>query len=545
MATLSKLQIRAKVLSLISEIKTLQSYDNDLLTKFVNELQEIDDRSTLFDVFIKEFIKMSEAEYMFCSCILKALVSVDYMQEKVFEMLKSNVYSDDTKYKLVQLLRTVGSNSAFDAIPQYFDNPEEVLDMETQKLLETAVANPEAMLDFLDFIYAVPQKDKRLLLSSLIEDYSGDMLANIVYPILYADFDDEFKLFVIDILSESKSSLAIEPFKYLSAITDNKEIKDACSVGLKKLKLAGASEEKVVDYYNDVLKALKPSKFYTTIPDGNGNQALLISRKSSLQKYVFEAVVINDNYGIVDTFGFFNISKGEFDKIVAKFYSSEGKYQVTPEYVKYRINKALEISKNRKRVLPYEFVCWDILMKDIQPLEESLQELVDSSLNYVEVSDKALMELMSLGHTLRWYIKSDENNELKILLDKIYNQQEISIDFINETMFESENLIFDELTLNSWKDKLYNLIYLLYVNSMKSEAVMFYSILKNESYLNLFKSILLQRSVFSHFLSLKEYIKESKSVVNIFKKRNNTEEEYNSKKIDEILDLLRKSWVNE
>ena len=146
MATLSKLQIRAKVLSLISEIKTLQSYDNDLLTRFVNELQEIDDRNTLFDVFIKEFIKMSETEYMFCSCILKALVSVDYMQEKVFEMLKSNVYSDDTKYKLVQLLRTVGSNSAFDAIPQYFDNPEEFLDMETQKLLETAVANPEAML---------------------------------------------------------------------------------------------------------------------------------------------------------------------------------------------------------------------------------------------------------------------------------------------------------------------------------------------------------------------------------------------------------------
>ena len=253
MATLSKLQIRAKVLSIISEIKSLQAYDNELLSKFVAELQDIEDRNSLFDIFIKEFIKMSEAEYTFCSCILKALVSVDYIQEKVFEMLKSNVYSDDTKYKLVQLLRTVGSNSAFDAIPQYFDNPEEVLDMETQKLLETAVVNPEAMLDFLDFIYAVPQKDKKLLLSSLIEDYSGDMLANIVYPILYADFDDEFKLFVIDILSESKSSLAIEPFKYLSEITDNKDIKDACSVGLKKLKLAGATEEKVIEYDNDIL----------------------------------------------------------------------------------------------------------------------------------------------------------------------------------------------------------------------------------------------------------------------------------------------------
>ena len=78
--------------------------------------------------------------------------------------------------------------------------------METQKLLENAVFNPEAMLDFLDFVYAVPKNDKQLLLASLKEDYKGDVLANIVYPILYADFDDEFKLLAIDILSESKSS---------------------------------------------------------------------------------------------------------------------------------------------------------------------------------------------------------------------------------------------------------------------------------------------------------------------------------------------------
>ena len=545
MATLSKLQIRAKVLSIISEIKSLPSYDEDLLNRMVSELQEIEDRNALFDIFIKEFIKMSEQEYMFSSCIIKALVSLEYVQEKVFELLKSNSYSDDAKYKLVQLLRSVGSNSAFDAIPQYFDNPEEVLDMETQKLLETAVINPEAMLDFLDFIYAVPQKDKKLLLSSLIEDYSGDVLANIVYPILYADFDDEFKLYVIDILSESKSSLAIAPFKYLLEITDNEEIKNACSVGLKKLKLSGATEEKAVEYYNDVVKALKITKFYTTIPDGNGNQALLISRKSSNDKYIFEAVVINDNFGIVDTFGFFNISKTEFDKIVAKFYSSEGKYQVTPEYVKSRINQALEISKTKKRTLPYEFVCWNILTKDIMPLEISIKELVDSSINYIEVKQDSLVELMSLDYTLRWYIKSDENDVLKDVINQIYSKESLDIDFVNNLLFSYEQSVFDTQTLDIWKDRLYNLIYLLYVNSKKTEAVMFYSLLKSEMNLKLFMSIILQRSVFNHFIAWKENLKESKSIVNIFKKRNNSEDEVDTKKIDEIILLLKKSWLNE
>ena len=136
MAELSKLQIRAKVLSVISEIKSSANYDEDLLKRFIAELSEIDDKNTIFDIFIKEFIKMSENEYMFSGLIIKALVPADYVQEKVFDVLKQTTYSDDAKYKLVQLLRSIGSNSAYDAIPQYFENPEEVIDMETQKLLE-------------------------------------------------------------------------------------------------------------------------------------------------------------------------------------------------------------------------------------------------------------------------------------------------------------------------------------------------------------------------------------------------------------------------
>ena len=74
MAELSKLQIRAKVLSVISEIKSSANYDEDLLKRFIAELSEIDDKNTIFDIFIKEFIKMSENEYMFSGLIIKALV---------------------------------------------------------------------------------------------------------------------------------------------------------------------------------------------------------------------------------------------------------------------------------------------------------------------------------------------------------------------------------------------------------------------------------------------------------------------------------------
>lgn len=540
MAEYSKLQIRAKVLSVISGIKSANAYGEELLKKYVKELSDIDDKNALFDIFIKEFIKLEENEYMFASCIIKSVVSVDYVQEKVFEMLKSSAFNDETKYKLVQLLRVLGSNSANDAIPEYFDNPEEVLDMETQKLLENAVINPEAMLDFLDFVYAVPQNDKKLLLASLTEDFKGDVLANIIYPILYADFDDEFKLSVIDTLSNSKSSLAIEPFMYLSKISENEEIINACKVGLKKLKLAGASIEKADEYFNSVIKNSDVAELYTTIPDGNGNQALFISRVNKEDKFVFEAVVINDRSGVVDCFGFFNITRGEFTKILDKFYKSEGKYRVSSEYVKLKLNQAIETSIKHKRVLPYEFVCWNVLTRDFKPLEFKINELVEKNVIETSIEKDDLLELLTKDYTLRWFISKDESTILKDVVEEMYNQDDLNAENISSFHKKAMSAV-DDVT---WKNRLVNLIYLLQTNSSKNDASKFYSVLKNSEHYSLFKSILVQRSIFNHFIALKENQKESALTVNIFKKRNTSQYDYDIKKLDTIINKLKKSWID-
>lgn len=545
MQEMSKLQIRAKVLSVISEIKSAKTYSEEFALHLASELENIPDKETIFDIFIKEFIKMSDDEYMFASCIIKSVVSSSYIQDKVFEMFKSSSYSDETKYKLVQLLRVIGSDSAYDAIPKYFENPQEVLDLETQKLLENAVFNPESMLDFLDFTYAVPKSDKKLLLASLQQDYKGDVLANIVYPVLYSDFDDDFKSDVVEVLSDSKSSLAIEPFNFLIKVSNNPDLVNACKLGLKKLKIAGASEEKADAYFQNVIKSFRPAEFYTTLPDGSGNQALLISRVDSDSKYCFEAVVINDEYGIVDCFGFFNISKTEISKIIAKFYNSEGKYKVSPEYIKYRINEAFNISVENKNNIPYEFICWNILMRDINPLSRKVSEIVDLSVISEEVEKDEILELLTKDYTLRWFIKADENEFVKRLIDKIYNKEDLTIEFVNEEFKLSIDSVFDDKTVKSWIDRLYNLIYLLSVNSESNDAVKFYSLLNNEELFSLFKSVILQRSVFNNFVILKENLKESLLTVNIFRKNNKRQAEYDAKKLDFIIDLLGKNWINE
>ena len=543
---LSKLQIRAKVLAVISQIKSIPVFSETILNKFIADLSDIEDKKALFDIFIKEFIKLNETEYMICSCIIKELVPSDYVSEKTFEMLKASNLADDSKYKLVQLLRVVdGDKANYNDLPEYFDNPEEVLDLETKKLLETAVFNPESMLDFLDFISAVGKNDKNILLRSLSLDYKGDVLANIIYPILYSDFEDDFLLEVIEILSESKSSLAIAPFKYLIEVSDNKKIKDACEIGLKKLKFSGASESKADEYFKKIVENSTPAQFFTTIPDGNGNQAFLISRVNAMAKCLLSAVVINDFSGIVDCFGFYNISQVELLKIIDRFLKSEGKYRVPPEYIKSRINSAVNKTIELKHSFPYEFICWNPMLSDIDLLDFDLKDFAGNNCKIQNISNKEVTWFLTKEFTLRWFITPSENDVLKDIVQDYYNQSELNINYFDEKLISATDSVFDEKTVMAWKNKFYELIYILKSNNKSNDADKFYTIVENDELFNVFKLVTLQRSIYSHFTYLIENSKDNLLTTNIFKKRNSKNIKYDIKKLEKILDLLKKNWINE
>ena len=108
MPDMSKLQIRAKILSVISELKSLPVFNEELLHHYCREFSLIDDKKAIFDIYIKEFIKLDEKDYTFSSLILKETVDNNYINEKTIEMLQSHSLSDECKYKLVQLLRIIG-----------------------------------------------------------------------------------------------------------------------------------------------------------------------------------------------------------------------------------------------------------------------------------------------------------------------------------------------------------------------------------------------------------------------------------------------------
>ena len=545
MQTLSKLQIRAKVLSVLSEIKTLSAYSSEVLSGYVQMLSDIEDKQFLLDIVLKEVVKMNEEEVSFCACLIKELLSKEDVEDAVFNLLKSAMFSDEAKYKFVQVLRIVGFSETFNEIPQYFDNPQEMLDLETEKMMERASFNPETMLDFLDFLFAVSDNDKKILLASLKDDFTGDNLANLISPVLYSDFSDAIKKQVVEILADTKSSIALLPFDYLLSVSDNKEIISAVELAKKKLKFSGASEDKAKEFFNNLLKGFKPYECYTTVPDGAGNQALLVSRLNKDDNINFIAIVVNDELGIVDCFGFYNISKTETQRVIAKFYQSEGKYKVSENYIKSQVVKAIQTTINNKSVFPYEFICWNTFLFDVLPLSESIEQIAKD----VEINNKVTEDDISLvltkEYTYRWFISSEDSSLFREAVDKIYNLENIDRQGLNVILNEYVDKIFDAKQEKFWINRLNQLIYLLKENSLVKDANLFAQILKNERLFFVFKQIIVQRSLFNNMLLLRENVKASSLPINIFKKKMVNEEKYDIKRIENIVLQIQKCWLNE
>ena len=57
--------------------------------------------------------------------------------------------------------------------------------------------------------------------------------------------------------------------------------------------------------------------------------------------------------------------------------------------------------------------------------------------------------------------------------------------------------------------------------------------------------VIIQRSIFNYYVGLKENIKESFFTTNIFSKKNATSKSYDIKKIEKIINILKRHWIDE
>lgn len=543
---LSKLQIRARVLSALSDLKSDLTITQSGFLEYISTLKEIEDKDSLFDILIKELNKAQEITIEVIKATLSETIPHEYLKEKIISLLTSKQISDQNKYHLVQILKDIGSPIDYDKFFTYFSDPDSMLDYDTQKLLEIAIVNPETQIDFLDFLTALPDSDKLTLIDSLYEDYQDDNLANILIPILYSDFSSDVLKRTIEILGSTKSSIAIEPLEWVYDNSEDPAITALAKKNLNILKLAGASENKANTFYKLILSNSEVYKCYTTIPDGHGNQGIVFTRVREDETYQVFALVINHTYGLVDCFGFNMLGLSELERIISRFCKSEMKIEVSAEYCKTLINKAITLTKIMKEKFTYEFICWSLLIKDVEELGYSIEDWTKLNLKPIELNESKLKKLYNEDYLDKWFFTTSDSEQFKKMIDEFTLDADLNLKKIEDKIAEYFELIWESSLLQKLDVQIINTAYLINILGDTENAQTLYSILNDKKAKEEMMINIIKKSVYEHFALVRQNIKEVVFTTNIFRaNKEKKDEKIDIKKVETIIKSIEAKWVNQ
>lgn len=536
----NKLQIRAKLLSAIINMQN-NSQDRAYIKKTLEELNAIVDKDAVLDILNREFLKEnSQMRDYTITFLISELIDPQKAEAVMFETLANPKIKDSVKAKAVGFLREAGKHVNYEQYINYFENPDEIIDADTVKLLENARVNPESQIDFLDFLEALPQAEKEMLVESLTQDYDGDNLANILIPIIYANPYCEISQIAISAIGESKSMLAYPVLKWLEENTDDLKVKANVQKSLSLLKLSGIKEDITKEYYKRLLSGSPVYKCFVNFPDGHGNIGLIFSRKNEASFIQMFALVLNDIDGIIDCFGFNEISEGEFDRIVNKFFSNDRVVLADETLCKYLMVNAEKISRLKFQEISYEYAAWASITRDIDYEDLNLSD----GLNKIELNDFLLKQLYDKGYFEKWFFSVSDNEKFATLIDKIADDKICDIKQIETLLNENMPQIFDDAFLKILNKRLLVSAHFARLNDEKTFADMLYSLIDESECKNCFKEDMLKKSIYEYFLSQKDRYESIKSATSIFARRANKDlQEIDIKYVENCIKEIEKNWV--
>ncbi len=373
--TANKLIVRSEVLVAIKHLVSMGDAPKNERLKQLKRLQEIQPRESVLDILVKELERCRSAETLQVIVqLLMELGTIEYLQDKLWNIIRSSSTTDEVKDASNLVLRHLGDTSDPDLYLEYLEDPQGLIGRETIRMLEVSTENPEALIDFIDFILSLELEDQTRLLSTLQNDYPSEYLVNIYIPLLESDPSPELWELLIHNLGETKSVAAAELLHRLLTWPESRlpVPQKLITKSLKTLQISGAYHPEnpaIKDVNRQSSHALvtdtHPYQCFSTVSDGIGNQGILFSRQRPNGDITLVCAAINDVHGIIDCFGFFQISVGDFHKIVEKFHEGTTKIKVSPEYCAYKLQQAEDLNAQNAFRLPYEYRCWQPMLGDI------------------------------------------------------------------------------------------------------------------------------------------------------------------------------------
>lgn len=474
------------------------------------------------------------------SFLLNELVDKEKIEKLFFETLANPKIKDSVKAKIVTFLREIGKHVNYEQYLTYFENPDEIIDIDTVKLLESAKINPEAQIDFLDFINALAEPEKEMLVESLSNDYDGDNLANILIPLVLANPYSKISQMAIKSLGESKSNLAYPLLASILENIDDPAVRANAQKSMSLLKLSGVKEDVTGEYYKKLLADTPVYKCFVNFPDGHGNTGIIFSRKNQASFIQMFALVVNDIDGIIDCFGFNEISEEEFDRIVNKFYQNDKVTEVDETFCKYLLQNAEKISRLKYEEIPYEYAAWSMITKDIDYENIDLTQ----GLNNIELNAELLKQIYDKGYFDKWFFDVSHNQNFAFVIDKIADNKINNIQEVEKIINEEKYNVFSESFLKIFDHRLLLSAYLARLSDENTFADLLYSLITPSETKDKFIFDILKRSVYEYFLTQKERYENLKNATSIFTRRANKDlQNIDIKYIENCIKTIEENWI--
>lgn len=531
---MNKIQIKAEFLMLLSKLELGSS---DCLDS-IEILKNTGEDKYITEIALKESLSGNEKKLSAILFILNQIVEKNTLEDYLWGYIKDNEYPDSMKIAAFNLLSQLNPDCNYLSVKDYIADIENIIEDETKEVLASALMNPEAQIDFMDFLKALSEDDKVTLLDSLKEDYDGDALANIIIPVFLYAPDSREGLAALNLLGDTKSQLAYHELeKSLEFVND--ELKSVINKNMSKLKLSGIRVDETLKFYREVLSVSAPYKSIVSYPDGHGNMAIIFTRKrfedNSIQLL---AIVINNRYGMLDSFGFNSISEEDYLMIKDRFVNGSRCVEISPEFVKYLLNTAEKTSRKNNEIIPYEYICWRSILSDIEEAEPDL------NFKTVELNNYDIETISNLDFVERWFFDcytSDEFAELIRKLNAKLRANQFSTNFSNFATEEYDS-IFTTEEIEAQNGKILLAAYLKKLEGDEELADKIASAVNNKE---LFMFIL-KRSIYEHYIGKRWQLQNESKTLDVFTKRSKSKaEEFKRLELDLIITGIEAEWVQD
>lgn len=460
----------------------------------IKRLADLPHRADILAILIRELNRAKSGRPMqIIGELLVELGSIATLQEPLWQLIEQPAIRDDAKDVANLVLRHLGDEADPELYLDFLEDPEGLITRETQRMLETSLSNPEALVDFIDFIFSLDDVEQVELLDSLQADYNADQLTGLLIPLLGAQPATMTRLMALKALGDSQSEDARQFLqnyvRYLPGVTQAtadperppsgmEDVPEAQPITEEERKIAqkalnrltlrlrgtpaptlapslaptltsstvspvtppvaatlkttstdpALSEGADPDDLDDTgwVTSAPVFRCYATIPDGVGNQGMLLSRQWPNGDLMMICTVVNDHHGVVDCFGFYQITVDEFERLVQKFYEENSRVDVPGSYVARQLAGAEVLNWRMHTRIPYEFLCWRVMLTGIEPEVEATQTLLQSLVTpQLSVMTANLYQHPDFDS---WFLEREDWSGAEPILDAVDNGLRLSND---------------------------------------------------------------------------------------------------------------------